>query len=147
MENNILAQAVNSAVDEKPAIKDDLEALIFSSYKKFIELRLQDFPRMCEVAMMQNKIAFDNLKDNGYQAKFTGSHGWSKDKTFRFEFVIPSDLYIFMKNLVYKDFWSKDNEKISRSFMNAICRGDDPMQTLMKVKVIYGPNSDLSLIT
>lgn len=143
----ILEQAVNSAVEENPSITGSMDALVEASYKKFIQMKLDDFPRMCMVARMQNKIRLDELKEIGNKGKYTDSYGWSNDGTFKWEFDIPQDLYLFMKCLVYKDFWSQDNKKVHRAFMNAICRGDDPMETLMKVKVLYGPNKDVSLIS
>lgn len=143
----ILEQAVNKAVDENPGCTSSIEALIQASYKEFIQMKLDDFPRMCEIARMQNKMLLDELKEHGNVGKFTGSQGWSNDGSMRWEFTIPSDLYLFMKCLVYKNFWSNENKKVSRAFMNAICRGDDPMTTLMKVKTIYGSNKDLSLIS
>lgn len=143
----ILEQAVNAAVEEKPSITDSMESLVEASYKKFIQMKLDDFPRMCMVARMQNKIRLDELKEIGNKGKYTDSYGWSNDGTFKWEFDIPQDLYLFMKCLVYKDFWAQDNKKVHRAFMNAICRGDDPMETLMKVKVLYGSNKDVSLIS
>lgn len=145
-QQNILAEAVNKAVDEKPGCTDSMEALIQESYKHFIQMKLDDFPRMCEVARIQNKLRLDELREIGNKGKYTDSYGWSNDGTFKWEFDIPSDLYLFMKCLVYKDFWSKDNKKVHRAFMNAICRGDDPMTLLMKVKTLYGNNKDQTLL-
>lgn len=143
----ILTDAVNAAVAEKPSCTDNVEALMLATHKKFIEMKLDDFPRMCQVAMVQNKLRFEELRKYGNVGKYTESVGWSNDGTMKWEFDIPKDLYLFMKCLVYKGFWDKDNEKIKRAFMNAICRGDDPMTTLMKVKSYYGANKDVSLIT
>jgi hypothetical protein len=143
----ILTHAVNEAVKENPNVTDNMESLMLAAHKKFIEMKLADFPRMCQVARVQNKMLLDELRENGNTGKFTGSSGWSNDGTFKWEFTIPSDLYLFMKCLVYKNFWSQENKKVHRAFMNAICRGDDPMTTLMKVKTLYGSNKDVSLIT
>lgn len=144
---SILDQAVNKAMEEKPGCNVSMEALVEESYKHFVQLKLNDFPRMCEVARMQNKILLDELKNYGNKGKYTESYGWSNDGSFKWEFEIPQDLYLFMKCMVYKDFWDNSNKRISKAFMNAICRGDDPMTTLMKVKSIYGSNKDVSLIT
>ena len=143
----LLEQAVNQAVAEKPGITDNIESLIQESYKKFVQLKLDDFPRMCEVARVQNKLRLDELKEIGNKGRFTDSYGWSNDGTFKWEFDVPQDLYLFMKCMVYKGFWNKENDKVKRAFMNAICRGDDPMTTLMKTKMVYGSNKDVSLIT
>lgn len=143
----ILVDAVNAAVAEKPSVTDNMESLMLAAHKKFIEMKLDDFPRMCAVARMQNKIRYDELKEVGNKGKYTESYGWSNDGSFKWEFDIPQDLYLFMKCLVYKDFWATDNKKVHRAFMNAICRGDDPMTILIKVKQLYGSNKDVSLIT
>lgn len=143
----ILEQAVNAAVAEKPSVTDNVETLMAATHKKFIEMKLADFPRMCMVARMQNKIRLEELREVGNKGKYTDSYGWSNDGTFKWEFDIPQDLYLFMKCLVYKEFWSQDNKKVHRAFMNAICRGDDPMETLMKVKVLYGSNKQEGIIT
>lgn len=139
----IAVAAVNAAVAEKPSITDDIDQLIAASHKKFIDMKLHDFPRMCKVAMIQNKIKYDELVATGNVGKYTGSTGWSNDGTMKWEFDVPEDLYMFMVNLVYKGFWYEDNKKIKRAFMNAICRGDDPITTLMKVKAYYGSTKDV----
>lgn len=141
--DEITSQAINAAVKEKPSITDNIDELIAASHKKFIEMKLDDFPRMCEVARMQNKIRYDELRQTGNVGRFTGSVGWSNDGTFQWKFDVPQDLYLFMINLVYKGFWDKDNKKVSDAFMNAICRGDDPMTTLMKVKTYYGSTKEV----
>lgn len=150
MENTqptLLEQAVNKAVEDNPSVTDSMDSLIEASYKNFIQLKLDDFPRMCEVARVQNLLRLKELQEIGNKGKYTESYGWSNDGSFKWEFDVPQDLYLFMKCMVYKDFWNKDNDKIKRSFMNAICRGDDPITTLMKVKSVYGSNKDVSLIT
>lgn len=142
----ILTDAVNAAVAEKPNVTDSVEALMYATHKKFIEMKLDDFPRMCHVARVQNKMALDEINRVGNKGKYTDTVGWSNDGTFKFEFEIPRDLYLFMQNLVYKDFWSNENKRISRAFMNAVCRGDDAMTLLMKVKTIYGKNSEKGIL-
>lgn len=109
--------------------------------KKFIDLQLDAFPMYCQVARMQNKMKQDELKDTGRKGKYTDSIGWSEGYTFKHDYEIPSELYLFMQNLVYRDFWSEDNEKVWRKFMKGICMGLDPMELLMAVKSIYGSNS------
>lgn len=145
--DQILVNSVNQATREDPTITGSLETLIAATYKKFVENKVDDFPRMCQVAMMQNKLRAQELEQNGNIGKYTGTTGWSKDGTMKWEFDIPQELYLFMKCMVYKGFWDKDNERVKRAFMNAICRGDDPMTLLMKVKSYYGSNKDASLTT
>lgn len=143
----LLEESVNEAVKENPSITGSVDALIEASYQKFLNNKLDDFPRMCEVARVQNKIKLDRLRIYGNKGKYTDTYGWSNDGTFCFEFDVPMDLYMFMINLVYKDFWADSNKKIHRAFMNAVCRGDDAMTLLMKVKTYYGSNADKSLTT
>lgn len=143
--DQVLTNAVNDAVKDKPSITGNIDSLIAETYKRFVDYKLDDFPRMCQVAMMQNKIKMEEMRQYGNKGRFTDSYGWSNDGDFKFEFDIPQDLYLFMVNLVYKNFWSNTNKKIHKAFMNAICRGDDPMTTLMKVKTYYGSNKDAGL--
>ena len=72
--------------------------------------------------------------------------GWSEDGNFRFEYEIPNELYLFMVNLVYKDFWTNENSKIWRKFMKKVCDGEDAYSTLQWVKTIYGPNSQEGIV-
>lgn len=139
----LVIDAINDAVKEKPSIVNDMDVLIAAVHKRFIEYKLNDFPRMCDVARVQNKIKLDELRVHGNSGKYSESIGWSNDGTMKWEFDIPQDLYIFMTNLVYKGFWDNSNKKVSRAFMNAICRGDDPMQTLIKVKMYYGSTKEI----
>jgi hypothetical protein len=53
------------------------------------------------------------------------------------DYIIPTELYMFMVNLIYRNFWDEENEKVWRSFMKAIMRGDDPMDLLKKVRLHY----------
>jgi len=115
--------------------------------KKFIEKQIDSFPFLCEVTRMQNKLKWDELKEHGIKGKYTDSIGWSESREFKFDYEIPQELYLFMVNLVYYDFWSNDNEKIWRKFMKRICQGDDAMQVLMWVKMIYGSNSQKEIVT
>lgn len=144
--DQVTIDATNAVTKEKPSlVTQDPDAFILAVHKKWIEAKLDDFPRMCQVAMMQNKLKMDELTAHGNKGKYTDSVGWSNSGDMKWEFDIPQDLYMFMINLVYREFWGKDNERVKRAFMNAICRGDDPITTLMKVKTLYGSNKDLSL--
>lgn len=109
--------------------------------KRFIEKQLDFFPQLCEITRVQNKIKWDELVASDTKGKYTDSYGWSDSKNFRFEYEIPSELHLFMINLVYKDFWSNENRPIWRTFMKKILRGDDAMETLMWAKSIYGSNT------
>lgn len=144
--DTMLAEATNEVMLEKPNATDNLEDFFNRVSKRFLEKKLDDFPRMCQIARVQNKIKLEELQKDSYAGKYTDSIGWSKDGSFKFEFEIPEELYLFMINLVYREFWGDDNKKVWRAFMNAVCRGDNAMELLMKTKMIYGPNSDRSLV-
>lgn len=127
--------------------KYSAEEYIKQVSKRFIELQIDAFPFYCEVARVQNKLKQEELAKYGYKGKYTDTMGWSEDRTMKHDFEIPQELYLFMVNLVYKDFWSEDNEKVWRKFMKRICAGDDPMQLLIWVKTIYGSNSQNEIVT
>lgn len=152
MENKILDDCVNEVVKENPDVTSSHEGFFEAISQRFIEKRLEEFPKICDVTRIQNWMKYEEMKEKSYKGKYTDTYGWSKDGTFKFDFDIPQDLYLFMINLVYKDFWGNDNEKVWRKFMNKICSRTSPMtileaQTLLiKTKQIYGPNSDRSLV-
>lgn len=123
------------------------EEYIKAVAKKFIELQLDAFPFYCEVARIQNKLKQDELFKYGHKGKYTDTYGWSEDGTMKHDFEIPNELYLFMVNLVYSDFWSEENEKVWRTFMKRVCRGDRPEELLIWVKTIYGSNSQQTIVT
>lgn len=148
--------AVNQVMEENPHATDNMEDFLFKVNKKFLNLKLDDFPRMCDIARIQNKIKFDTLRECGVtNGKFDSSHNvetfWSGDRTFMFDYDIPQELYSFMVVFVYKDFWTDNNAKIWRPFMKKLCARNsamsyyDAMNLLIKIKQVYGANSDLSL--
>ena len=114
---------------------------------KFIEKQLDFFPTLCDITRYQNKLKQEELFQKGIKGKYTDSYGWSESMNFKHEFEIPQELYLFMVNLVYKDFWSNENRSIWVPFMRKILKGEDAMETLMWVKSIYGRNSQKELIT
>lgn len=130
-----------------PGITGNMKEFFEKVWEVMIPMLLEYFPYLCEIARRENRDAWAELRDYGNKGKYTDSYGWSNDMTMKFSFTVPQDLRAFMTTLVYKKFWYPENERISNAFMNAICRGDDPMETLMKVKTIYGSNQDLSIIT
>lgn len=128
----VLTNAVNEVVKEKPRVRLNLRELIERTSQRFIQDKLNDFSRMCLVFRVQNKIKLDELRAQGDEA------GWSETKNFKFDYEIPTELYMFMINLVYRDFWKEENEKVWRPFLRSLMKGYDPIETLMKVKAIYG---------
>ena len=133
----VLNEAVNETVKENPAVTDSLENLVRKSYRKFIENKIDAFPSVCREARRVNYLARRELFSVG------NPKGWSEKKTFMLDYIIPKELYLFMQNLVYSGFWSEANEKVWRSFMEAVLRGDDPMTLLMKVKAYYGSSQEM----
>lgn len=128
----VLADSVNEVMKEKPSATQNLNDFVQRVSKKFIEKKLDSFPYIVEVFRVQNKLRLDELRQQGNEK------GWSEKGDFKFDFDIPSELYYFMVNLVYREFWSEDNEKVWRPFLKALLRGSDPIETLTKVKMIYG---------
>lgn len=128
-------EAVKDVIAAKPGIESDPLDFIRAVGKKFLEKQVERFPEICEVARVQNIIAWKDLERYGNKGKYTESYGWSQDGTFQFEYQIPNDLYLFMVNVVYRDFW---NGKIWRKFMKMVCDGVDAYECLAFAKSYYG---------
>lgn len=129
-----------AAVNEKYSTlaKTDPIEFIKQCHKKFCEEKILAFPYMCEVARTQNFLKWQELKEIGLKGKYTNSVGWSENRTFKFDYEIPEELYQFMQNLVYEHFWTDENSKIWRKFMKKVCDGDDPSYILKWVRSNYG---------
>lgn len=146
--NSLREQAITDVLKENTTLdvkKNPLE-FIKKVSEKFMQNQIDAFPKYCEIARWQNKIKYDELKETSKRGKFTNSIGWSENGDFKFDYEIPEDLYLFMVNMVYTDFWSNENSKIWRGFMRGVCKGEDSMQLLMKVKSIYGSNSQKNMV-
>lgn len=146
LKNRILSESVNEA-REKFDPRTDLQGFIQEVSKIFINKKLDAFPEICEIARVQNHLKRQELEKTGYRGRFTGKTGFSKSGQDMWKYEIPKELYLFMTNLVYWDFWGKENKKIADSFMRRVCRGEDAMQLLMWVKTIYGANNQDVQIT
>lgn len=131
-ENSLLVDTVNQVTAEDRHASDSIEGLIEKVGKKFIENQLAMFPAYCYEARKENFIQKRLMEEAGNPG------GWSEDKSFKFDYVIPRGLYLFMTNLVYKDFWAESNEKIWRKFMKHIMQGADPDELLKAIKLYYG---------
>lgn len=129
--------AVNEVCEKNPGITGNAVDFIKAVGKKFVEKQLERFPEICEIARVQNLIEWKNQRDNGNKGKYTDSYGWSKDRTFKFDYHIPQELYLFMQNMVYKEFWSEENERVWRRFMKRICDGENAYETLHKAKMKF----------
>jgi hypothetical protein len=148
---NIVSECINEVLEEKPNLKEDGKALLDAANARVIRRMLEYFPQMVEDARAVNRAKYKILEEEGRKGKFTDTYGWSADGSFLFDFDIPPDLYYFMQTCVYRYFWAEDNERVWRSFMKKICKSAAAMteleiyDLLVKVKQIYGPNSDRSL--
>ena len=151
----LLTQAVNEVVKENPNATDDIEGLMEKVSRRFLNKKLDDFPAICDIARVQNKMKQDELRLTAKRGKFDvlnkSETYWSNEGNFMHDYEIPQELYAFMENFVYKGFWSDENAKVWRPFMKKICSRTSPMiaydamNLLIKVKQLYGSNADLSL--
>jgi len=145
--NGLRESAFQEVSDEnKNLAKRDPIAFIREVHKRFVLKRVEAFPHMCEVARMQNYLKWQDIYKNGKQGKYSGTYGWSEDGKFKFDYDIPEELYLFMQNLIYKDFWGEENKKVWRKFMKKVCDGEDPERLLIWVKSIYGSNSNPGIV-
>lgn len=140
---NIREKATSYVGKNYPALVDDIKGFMEKVWEVMIPMLLDYFPILCKTAREQNMDIIKQMQEYGIKGQYTDSYGWSKDRTMKFEFIVPADLRAFMITLVYRRFWEDDNKRIHRAFMNAICRGDDPMETLMKVKKMFGSTKDM----
>ena len=157
MENLLPTSTINEAlresatqevVNEQSIRKRKLTPVEFIQEvgRRFIEKQIDAFPTLCEITRMQNKIKQAELRETGKRGKYTESYGWSEKGEFFFEYEIPSELHLFMTNLVYRDFWSNENKHIWRRFMSRILKGEDAMEILMWAKSIYGSNQQKEMV-
>lgn len=138
-ENAFRVKVFNEVSEEhKNLARTNPTDFIMKVHKKFCQKKIEEFPRMCEVARVQNIIKWDELRKHGNRGKYTETYGWSDDGEMKFQFEIPQELYHFMQNLVYAGFWEKHNKKVADRFMNRLCKGEDPKQLLVWVRSHYG---------
>ena len=130
--------AVNEFAKKHPKAFHNIETGIKGLMEEFIKAKLYNFPKLCVEARRVNYLKQKELEAMG------NPKGWSPKKDFKLDYVIPTELYMFMVNMVYHKFWTDDNAKVWRSFMKAIMRGDDPVTLLKKVKVYYGAVSKIT---
>jgi hypothetical protein len=139
--------AFKTVTSKYPNLARENQALFIKEVcNEFIIQQVQSFPEMCDVARVQNAILWNDIKKNGKQGKYTGSYGWSENGDFCFKYDVPQDLYLFMQNLVYKDFWDDSNKKVREKFMQMVLRGDDPERILIWTKGQYGSNKQEGIV-
>lgn len=127
--------AVKEVLKKHPhitSIRGDLNDFVHKVGLEFIKNKLHNFSKLCTETRRVNYLKQKELEGMG------NPKGWSAKKDFKFDYIIPKDFYMFMINMVYRNFWNEDNEKVWRSLMKAIMRGDDSAELLKKVKIYYG---------
>ena len=149
----ILANSVNEVIQQNPNSVDSLDGFIGKVADEFLKRKLDEFPTMCGVMWYENKKKRDILAETAKRGRFDATNNtetyWSDSGEYLIAEDVPKELYIFMQVFVYKHFWSDD--KVCKPFIRAICNRAGPMTNyeamnlLIKVKQIYGPNSDRSL--
>lgn len=133
------SEAINEIADENKNLAEENQlAFVKLVMKRFIQKKVEAFPIICEIARIQNAVKRKELEDSGKRGKYTGSVGWSEDGNFKWNWEIPQELYSFMVNMVYSDFWSDSNSRIRNAFMRRVCAGDDANNLLAWVASIYG---------
>lgn len=133
----IRQEAISEVANQHKGIEQDPMSFVKAVGRKFIEKQIERFPELCEVARVQNLIAFKNAEKYGKKGKYTDSYGWSDDGTFKFEYQIPQELYLFMQNLVNCNFWSSENRRTWTKFMKRICDGENAYEALHKAKMCF----------
>lgn len=123
-------EAVNEVTKHTKAL-DNMDEFIKKVGKQFVESKLYNFPKLC---LETQRVNYLKIKEN---EALGNPEGWSKKKDFKFDYIIPNELYMFMVNMVYRDFWAEENERVWRSFMRGIMRGSEPMELLRKVRLHY----------
>jgi hypothetical protein len=131
MDEQLRIDAVNEVSKHTRAL-DNLDEFVKKVAKQFVESKLYNFPQLCLDARRVNYLKKKELERLGNPG------GWSGNKDFKFDYIIPTELYMFMTNMIYRNFWAEDNERVWRSFMRGIMRGSDSMELLKKVRVYYG---------
>jgi len=108
---------------------------------EFMKAKLNQFPKLCREVRRVNYLKKKELAAMGNDG------GWSESKNFKFDYSIPKELYGFMVNMVARDFWSEENEKIWRSFMDGIMAGEDAGNLLYLCKLHFDGNSESDKLT
>ncbi len=151
MENSSLITAEPSTLMEK--IREEatqrimksgdckgVQAYIERIAQESIVVWLEFFPTICAEVRKVNRNKNKFLQETGFKGRFTNSYGWTENGNFKWEYEYTPELYFFMTNYVFREFFSNENSKIQREFMKRVMRGDDAIETLMWAKKHYGSN-------
>ena len=129
-----LNSVINRVIHKSTETIKDNDDLILKIADEFLQQRLHEFPRLC------NQTRIDNLLQRQQFESMGNAGGWSEKRDFKFDYTIPKELYNFMINMVDRNFWEEDNEKIWRPFLDGIMRSQDPELLLRKCKLHYDGN-------
>ena len=133
-ENTIRTHAINETVKGiNPKLLTD-PIFVKRVADNFMQMKINQFPVLCEEARRVNYLKKKFLADIG------NPKGWSEKKHFKYDVDIPTELYYFMINLVAKDFWSDENKKINKWFMEGILKGEDSSFLLYRCKQYFEGN-------
>src|SRR3989337_1138881 len=103
-DEDLRVSAVNEVSKHIKAL-DNVEEFIKKVGKQFVESKLQNFPRLCLETRRVNFLKKQELDRLG------NPEGWSASKDFKFDYIIPNELYMFMVNMIYRNFWAEENER------------------------------------
>lgn len=135
----ILDQSISEISDSEKNNRNEAD-IVAKVYDNFMNKQIQKFPEMCQHAHMVNFQEEQFLRNYGNKGKYTDSYGWSENREFKHKWLVPTELRLFMQNLVYRDFWDDSNSKVRDSFMKQVCKGgtkQDFVKLLNKVLVYY----------
>lgn len=142
----LLADATNEIVKQTPTkpakmTEEELNHFARKCADKFMQNKLHNFPALCDQFRKVNYLKQQQLRAVG------DGRGWSDKKHFKHQYEIPTELYYFMTNMIYIDFWGNDNEKVWKSFLKQIMAGQDPHMLLRKVKMYYDSENNKLMFT
>lgn len=116
--------------------------------ERFYEKQIENFSELCHETRVINIQHLKQLAEVGHKTPtrmiggkvYEGTSGWSKDLSFKHKWIVPMQLTNFMRNLVYRDFWSDTNAKVRDKFMKDLIKGIDPYELLKTLRTYYGSN-------
>ena len=150
MEDKLLDKAIeNTPLHTKGGVyHGTLGELVNKVADNFLDEQLKAFPGWCAETRAVNFSMRKHFYHYGHKGKYAinsaneDNYGFSKDKNFYHKWVVPKPLEFFMRNCIYKEFWSDDNKKVRDSFMKAVLKGTkEPMQLLSEVRSHYGSHN------
>jgi hypothetical protein len=115
--NEDLRIAAVNEVSRNTKALDNLDEFVKKVGKQFIESKLYHFPRLCLETRRVNFLKKQELDRLG------NPEGWSGKKDFKFDYTIPSELYMFMVNMIYREFWAEETKGFGGHLCAGLCAG------------------------